>query len=101
MYIYSSGEEAGFEWDEKKARTNLLKHGVDLADATPVLTDGRGITMRDELSAVDEVRHLTLGRDGLGRLLVVAFTWRGSNVRLISARKATAAERQQYGKEKR
>jgi len=96
LYIFSSGEEPGFEWDENKARANLLKRGVDFADAAAVLSDERGITMRDELSAVNETRFLTLGQDGLGRSLVVAFTWRGSNVRLISARKATSTERRQY-----
>ena len=54
MYIYRSGEESGFEWDEEKARTNRRRHGVDFADATAVLSDERGITMRDDLSAVNE-----------------------------------------------
>ncbi len=85
-----------FEWDEEKGRTNLRKHGVDFADATAVLSDERGISMRDELSAVNETRFLTLGRDSLGRILVVAFTWREANVRLISARKATSVEQRQY-----
>jgi uncharacterized DUF497 family protein len=101
LYIFSSGEETAFEWDDDKARSNLRKHGVDFADATAVLADERALTMRDELSAVNEARFLTLGQDTLGRTLVVAFTWRGSKVRLISARKATAAERQQYGRGKR
>jgi uncharacterized DUF497 family protein len=96
LYISSSGEEAGFEWDEEKATTNRRKHGVDFADATAVLSDERGITMRDDLSAVDEARFLTVGQDSLGRILVVAFAWRGKNVRMISARKATRAERRQY-----
>ena len=95
MHIWS-GEDPGFEWHEKKARSNIQKHGVDFADATAVLSDERAITMRDELTAVNEVRFLTLGKDSLGRVLVVAFTWRGSNVRLVSARKATPAERRQY-----
>lgn len=97
MYISSDGEERGFEWDQEKARANLEKHGVDFADATAVLHDERAITMRDDLSAVGETRFLTLGRDSLGRILVVAFTWRGAKARLISARKATAGERREYG----
>lgn len=71
---------------------------MDFADATAVLSDEQAITVRDELSAVNEARFLTLGEDSLGRVLVVAFTWRGSNVRLISARKATPAERRQYAR---
>ncbi len=95
------GEEPGFEWDDQKARTNERKHGVDFADATAVLEDERGVTIRDELSAVGEQRFVTLGRDSLGRVLVVAYTWRGSNVRLISARKATPVERRQYAEKGR
>ncbi len=52
--------------------------------------------MRDELTAVDEQRYLTLGRDVRGRVLVVAYTWRGSRIRLFSARRATAGERRRY-----
>ena len=39
---------------------------------------------------------MTLGRDALGRLLVVVYLWRDDEVRLISARKATPSERKQY-----
>ncbi len=90
------GEGPGFEWDEQKARTNERKHGVDFADAAAVLEDERGVTIYDELSAVGEQRFVTLGRDSLGRVVVVAYTWPGPNVRLISARKATPVERRQY-----
>ena len=44
----------------------------------------------------DEERWVTMGRDALGRVLVVVYTWRGESVRLISARKATARERRRY-----
>ena len=98
MYISGEREATGFEWDEERARSNKRKYGVDFADAASLLNDEQAITMRDELSAVNEVRFLTLGRDSLGRILVVAFTRLGSDVRLISARKATPAERRQYGR---
>ena len=84
------------EWDPDKALENLRKHGVDFADAVAPLEDDFGITIRDELSAVDEERFLTLGRDARGRLLVVGYTWRGANVRVFSARRATPRERRQY-----
>ena len=90
------GLVAGFEWDAEKARANLRKHGVDLADAVAVFEDERGLTMRDELTAVDEQRYLTMGTDMRGRILVVAYTWRESRIRLFSARRATASERQRY-----
>jgi uncharacterized DUF497 family protein len=85
-----------FEWDAAKARANLRKHGIDFADVAPVFEDEHAITIRDELSAVDEQRFLTVGRDARGRVVVVAYTWRGSTIRIVSARKATPRERRQY-----
>jgi uncharacterized protein len=43
-----------------------------------------------------EERWMTLGRNSLGRIIVVEYTWRGENVRLVSARPATAREKSQY-----
>lgn len=85
-----------FEWDPRKAGANLRKHGVEFADAASVFEDENDLTVKDEISAVDETRFLTLGRDLLGRLLVVTYTWRGERIRLVSARRATRAERRQY-----
>lgn len=85
-----------FEWDTAKARANFRKHGIDFADVTSVFEDERAITIRDGLSAVDEQRFLSLGRDARGRVVVVAYTWRGSTIRIFSARKATPRERRQY-----
>ena len=51
---------------------------------------------RDDLTAVDEQRWVTLGRDTRGRILVVAYTGRGDRIRIFSARRATASERRQY-----
>jgi uncharacterized DUF497 family protein len=84
------------EWDTRKAAANLQKHGIDFADAATVLEDERGVTVPDELS-LDEARYLTVGMDALGRVLVVAYTWRTDTLRLISARRATPRERRQYG----
>jgi uncharacterized DUF497 family protein len=84
-----------YEWDPAKARANFAKHGVRFADAATVLEDDLALTIRDPLSE-DEERWITLGRDGRGRLLVVVYTWRGENVRLISARVATARETNEY-----
>jgi uncharacterized DUF497 family protein len=86
----------GFGWDSRKAGANRRKHGVDLADATAVFEDEQAVTMNDEISAVDEPRLLTLGRDLLGRLLVATWTRRSERIRLISARRATRSERRQY-----
>lgn len=83
-----------FEWDPYKAPRNHEKHGISFADAVEVLSDPYGITIDDESS--QEQRHITLGLDAIGRILVVVYTWRGDGVRIISARKTTARERAQY-----
>ena len=83
-----------FEWDPHKAASNLLKHGVDFADAALVLYDPLAMT-RPEAEAPEE-RFVTIGTDPMDRLLVVVYTWRGAKARLISARRATARERKQY-----
>ena len=85
-----------FEWDPRKAGVNRRKHGIDFADATAVFEDERALTVPDAITAVDETRMLTLGRDAMGRVLVVAYTSRGDRIRLISARRATPGERRQY-----
>jgi len=83
-----------FEWDARKAASNLRKHGIDFADAATVLYDELAVTVADEERS--EERFVTIGIDALGRLLVVVYTWRGKRVRLISARRATPLERRQY-----
>jgi len=85
----------GYEWDPAKARANFAKHGVRFADAVTALEDDLALTMRDPASDEEE-RWITLGRNSLGRLIVVVYTWRRENVRLISARAATAREKGQY-----
>jgi uncharacterized DUF497 family protein len=84
-----------FEWDRRKAISNLKTHGVDLADAVTVFDDDLAVTMPDEHP--EEQRFITLGMDALGRVLVVVYSWRGDRIRIISARKATPRERRQYG----
>ena len=85
-----------YEWDEEKRRQNLRKHAVEFADAVSALEDEDALTSPDDDND-EEDRFVTLGADLFGRILVVVYTWRGDMVRLISARKATARERQQYG----
>ncbi len=87
--------DVAYEWDEEKNRTNVRKHGVDFADAVFALEDDEALTMRDEDSEQEE-RFVTMGLDALGRVLVVVFTWREENIRVISARKATRPERATY-----
>jgi uncharacterized DUF497 family protein len=82
------------QWDPEKAAANLRKHGVDFADAETALRDEMAMTVQDD--DPEGERFVTLGLDALGRLLVVVYEWRDDDVRLISARKATRAERRQY-----
>jgi uncharacterized DUF497 family protein len=83
-----------YQWDRDKAGANLHKHGVDFADAVTVFSDDLAITIADE--RFDEERFITIGIDALGRVLVVVYTWRDNEIRLISARKATRYELKQY-----
>jgi uncharacterized DUF497 family protein len=86
-----------FEWDERKARTNLRKHRVDFADAATVFEDHRAVTVSDQ--DPDEERYATIGMDALGRELVVIYSVRSECIRIISARRATRRERAHYEKQ--
>ena len=64
------------------------------SDAVAVFDDPLALTLADDHSS--EERFVTVGGDALGRILVVVYTWRRDSIRLISARKATRRELQQY-----
>lgn len=85
-----------FEWDKKKAVSNLRKHGVSFEEASTALRDSFSATAHDPDHSEDEDRFVTLGVSSIGRLLAVAHTERGNNIRIISARWATKSERQIY-----
>jgi uncharacterized DUF497 family protein len=74
-----------------------MKHDVEFADAVGVFEDPNAITIED-LYAEREQRFLSMGMDVLGRIIVVAYTYRGEDVRLISARKASKKEVRVYEK---
>jgi hypothetical protein len=82
-------------WDPHKATINLKKHGIDFADAVGVFEDEMALWQEDK-GDNDEERFVALGMDFLGRILVVVFTFRGTDIRIISARKATKNERKTY-----
>jgi uncharacterized DUF497 family protein len=84
------------EWNDEKALANERKHGVSFEQAVAVLEDPLSITFRDPDHSHDESRFLTFGHDPSGRILMVAHTDRADAVRLISARRATRAERRFY-----
>jgi uncharacterized protein len=84
----------GLEWDPSKAASNLKKHGAHFADAADVLEDEHALT--DVEDVLGEERLVSIGMDSIGRLLVVVYTHRGQNIRIISVRKATMIERAAY-----
>jgi len=83
------------EFDPVKAKTNLAKHRVSFAHAEQALRDPFAVTIEDPDSE-GEARYVTLGMDALGRILVVVHTTRGNRIRLISARKCSRGEAEQY-----
>jgi len=82
-------------WNPEKAKSNLRKHKIRLSDSEPVLFDPMALTREDEY-AEGEQRFVTIGMDALSRVLVVVYTYRGDDIRLISARRATSKERKHY-----
>ncbi len=85
-----------FEWDEDKARTNGVKHGVSFAEATSVFGDPLAVTFGDPRHSADEDRYLTIGLSAAGRVIIVSHTDRETATRIISAREATRGERKGY-----
>ena len=78
----------------EEGSSNLRKHKIDFADAVTVFEDDFAVTIDDD--EPEEKRFVTIGMDALARVLVVVYTWRGHNIRIISARRAGAEERRQY-----
>ena len=85
-----------FEWDREKADSNLRKHGVSFEEAVTVFYDALATTLSDPEHSVGELRLVTFGYSSHDRLLVVAHSERGSRIRIISAREATAHEKRRY-----
>lgn len=91
---YNRSMDSEYEWDPRKAASNLRKHGVAFAEAVIALEDEMALTCEDDHPS--EKRYITIGADDVGRILVVVHTYRGEKIRIISARIATPRERKQY-----
>ncbi len=74
-------------------------HGVSFREATSVFRDPLSITISDPDHSDSEARFVDLGVSHRGRVLVVSYTERGDNIRIISARRATRQEQRQYESE--
>jgi uncharacterized protein len=90
--------ELHFEWDPAKAAINARKHGVTFEEGASAFGDEQGLLLADPDHSEAEDRFILLGLSTALRLLVVVHCYREERdtIRLISARKATTAERRQY-----
>ncbi len=85
-----------YEWDPRKAKENLRKHGVSFEEAAAVFLDPLALTFPDPDHSDEEDREITIGITTKHRVVFVSQCQRGDRIRLISARKATRKERKQY-----
>ena len=85
------------QWDARKSTANWKKHGVRISDVEVVLEDTKALTVED-LDAEGEQRFVSIGLDSLSRLVVVVYTYRGVQLRIISARRATRSETKAYAR---
>ena len=94
-------DELIFEWDENKNAINKKKHQVSFEEAQTVFEDENALVIDDPEHSRDEERFIILGFSLRANLLVVCHCYRASEsvIRIISARKATAREAQQYNQE--
>ena len=84
-------------WDPVKDKSNRLKHRIFFSELEPVFYDPNAISFED-MDSKGEVRYIVIGLDSLERLVVVVYTYRDTNIRLISAQKASNAEQKVYEK---
>ena len=84
-----------FQFDPKKAASNLRRHEVSFADAEGVFLDPLALHQPDP-DAEGEERFIAVGLGSAGKLLVVVYTLRGEAIRVISARRATRREVKDY-----
>ena len=89
-----------FEWDEQKNKINKEKHKISFEEAETAFYDENAIVIDDPDHSQEEDRFIILGLSTKANLLVVCHCYRASDtvIRIISARKATTTESQQYRK---
>jgi uncharacterized DUF497 family protein len=86
----------GFQWDEGNADKNWQRHQVTQAEAEQVFLNRPLLVLPDQAHSSREARYFALGRTDRGRLLMAAFTLRGSWLRIISVRMMSRRERETY-----
>ena len=85
-----------FEWNARKAASNLRKHGVSFDEALAAFADPLAAIHYDPYHSEDEHREILVGHSSSGRLLIISFTELAKSVRIISARRVTRRERDDY-----
>ena len=87
-----------FAWDRRKARSNLVKHGVSFEEAQTAFLDENARLIDDPDHSEEEERFLLLGYSFQARCLMVSHCYRepDSVIRMISARRATVQEEEVY-----
>jgi len=85
-----------FEWDAEKARGNERKHRVTFEEAATVFGNHLAVIFDDEVHSTEEEREIIVGHSDRNRLLLVSFTERSGKIRIVSARRATRREREDY-----
>ena len=88
-----------FEWDARKAAANRKKHRIPFEEAATVFLDPFALTFPDPEHSLQESREITIGCTMKGRVVFVSHCERQDRVRIIGARLATRAEREQYEEE--
>ena len=94
MSVLYQLQDIEFQWDENKAQSNLLKHGIAFEEAAEVFFDPFHQT--GDASTDDEQRDFIVGYSLLQRILLVVYVERDQRTRIISARRATRHERKLY-----
>ena len=89
-----------FQWDEEKAATNLVKHGIEFGEASTVFGDPFALSIVDMEHSIGEEREITFGLTQAGLPVVVAHTERSGTIRIISARWMTLREKRFYEENK-
>jgi len=85
-----------FEFDPAKAASNRKKHSVTFHEAMTVFEDPLAATLPDEEHSHSEDRFITIGLSSKQRVLFIVHLELEGRIRIISARLATAIEKQQY-----
>jgi uncharacterized protein len=76
----------GFEWNEKKGKSNFRKHGIAFNEAQGAFYDKSSALVKIIREGLSEERYILIGKTDKGRLITVVLTIREPKIRIISAR---------------